>query len=165
MHWSESSRAHLEGEARPRVDRSSTSPPICPCRCLQSPGSQFSPRLTLRKRLVNHILGLSPRPQSVSVPADYLNCASPRLRAGSARAQRPVSWACVCSHPRGVKNSSLGCVGNLKKKTNHFCWLASRLGYHTRVVDSRMLSDAMTCFELTHDDGEWCCFAFASPAH
>ncbi|XP_068608570.1 bridge-like lipid transfer protein family member 1 [Brachionichthys hirsutus] len=55
---------------------------------------EFSPRLTLKKRLVNHILGLSPRPQSLSVPADYLNCASPRLRAGSARAQRPLSWAC-----------------------------------------------------------------------
>ncbi|KAM8915679.1 bridge-like lipid transfer protein family member 1 isoform 6-T6 [Spinachia spinachia] len=65
-----------------------------------SPGSQFSPRLTLRKRLVNHILGLSPRPQSVSHPADYLNCASPRLRAGSARAQRPLSWACETIDPR-----------------------------------------------------------------
>ncbi|KAI4804490.1 hypothetical protein KUCAC02_026116, partial [Chaenocephalus aceratus] len=65
-----------------------------------SPGSQFSPRLTLRKRLVNHILGLSPRPHSVSVAADDSNCSSPRLRAGSARAQRPVSWACETIDPR-----------------------------------------------------------------
>ncbi|KAI9516354.1 hypothetical protein NQZ68_017557, partial [Dissostichus eleginoides] len=65
-----------------------------------SPGSQFSPRLTLRKRLVNHILGLSPRPQSVSVAADDSNCSSPRLRAGSARAQRPISWACETIDPR-----------------------------------------------------------------
>ncbi|XP_010781978.1 uncharacterized protein KIAA1109-like isoform X2 [Notothenia coriiceps] len=65
-----------------------------------SPGSQFSPRLTLRKRLVNHILGLSPRPHSVSLAADDSNCSSPRLRAGSARAQRPVSWACETIDPR-----------------------------------------------------------------
>ncbi|XP_061651565.1 bridge-like lipid transfer protein family member 1 [Phyllopteryx taeniolatus] len=65
-----------------------------------SPESQFSPRLTLKKRLVNHILGLSPRPQSVSVPADYLNCPSPHLRADSARAQRPFSWACEAVDPR-----------------------------------------------------------------
>uniref|UniRef100_A0AAQ6IKS7 Bridge-like lipid transfer protein family member 1 C-terminal domain-containing protein n=1 Tax=Anabas testudineus TaxID=64144 RepID=A0AAQ6IKS7_ANATE len=65
-----------------------------------SPESPFSPRLTLRKRLVNHILGLSPRPESVSVAADNLNCASPRLRAGSARAQRPLSWACETIDPR-----------------------------------------------------------------
>ncbi|XP_036981123.1 transmembrane protein KIAA1109 homolog isoform X1 [Acanthopagrus latus] len=65
-----------------------------------SPESQFSPRLTLRKRLVNHILGLSPRPQSVSVPADYLYCSSPRLLASSARSQRPLSWACETIDPR-----------------------------------------------------------------
>ncbi|XP_037098160.1 transmembrane protein KIAA1109 homolog isoform X2 [Syngnathus acus] len=65
-----------------------------------SPESQFSPRLTLKKRLVNHILGLSPRPQSVSVPADYLKCPSPRLRADSARPQRPLSWACEAVDPR-----------------------------------------------------------------
>ncbi|XP_072313657.1 bridge-like lipid transfer protein family member 1 [Eucyclogobius newberryi] len=65
-----------------------------------SPESPYSPRLTLRKRLVNHILGLSPRPQSVSVPADYLNCASPRPGAGMARSQRPLSWACESVDPR-----------------------------------------------------------------
>ncbi|XP_061600023.1 bridge-like lipid transfer protein family member 1 isoform X7 [Cololabis saira] len=65
-----------------------------------SPESLFSPRLTLKKRLVNHILGLSPRPQSVSVPADYLNCATPCLQAGRARAQRPLSWACETIDPR-----------------------------------------------------------------
>ena len=63
----------------------------------QSPEVPFSPRLTLRKRLVNHILGLSPRPQSVSSPADYLNCATPRLEAGGAKTLRPLSWGCVCS--------------------------------------------------------------------
>nr|XP_046267936.1 transmembrane protein KIAA1109 homolog isoform X3 [Scatophagus argus] len=65
-----------------------------------SPENQFSPRLTLKRRLVNHILGFSPRPQSVSVPADYLNCASPRPQAGGARAQRPLSWACETIDPR-----------------------------------------------------------------
>lgn len=69
-----------------------------PCHCLQSPESQYSPRLTFKRRLVNHILGLSDRPQSVSAPADDSHCASPRLRAGGARAQRPVSWACVRSY-------------------------------------------------------------------
>ncbi|XP_028294367.1 bridge-like lipid transfer protein family member 1 isoform X3 [Gouania willdenowi] len=65
-----------------------------------SPGSRFSPRLTLRKRLVNHFLGLSPRPQSATVPADYLNCASPRLPGAQGRALRPVSWACETFDPR-----------------------------------------------------------------
>nr|XP_020464363.1 uncharacterized protein KIAA1109 homolog isoform X3 [Monopterus albus] len=65
-----------------------------------SPEILFSPRLTLRKRLVNRILGFSPRPESVSVPADDLNYASPRLRAGSARPQRPLSWACETIDPR-----------------------------------------------------------------
>lgn len=91
---------------------------MCPCHCLQSPEGGFSPRLTLKKRLVNHILGISPRPQSVSVPADYLNCSSPQLRVGSVRAQRPVSWSCVCSltqyslffFPLGSQNQFLGTI-------------------------------------------------------
>ncbi|XP_038162988.1 transmembrane protein KIAA1109 homolog [Cyprinodon tularosa] len=58
--------------------------------------NQFSPRLTLKRRLVNHILGLSPRPQSVSVPEDCLNSAPPC----SSRAQRPLSWACENLDPR-----------------------------------------------------------------
>ncbi|KAJ3613637.1 hypothetical protein NHX12_019883, partial [Muraenolepis orangiensis] len=65
-----------------------------------SPEVPFSPRLTLRKRLVNHLLGLSPRPQSVSSPADYLNCASPRLQAGAAQSLRPLSWGCEPIDPR-----------------------------------------------------------------
>lgn len=73
----------------------SSSAAMCPCHCLQSPETTFSPRLTLKKRLVNHILGLSPRPQSVSAPAGYSDPLL--LRAGSARAQRPLSWSCVCS--------------------------------------------------------------------
>lgn len=85
----------------------SSSAAMCPCRCLQSPETTYSPRLTLKKRLVNHILGLSPRPQSVSVPADRSDCDSPVLRAGSARAQRPLSWSCVCSLQR--RDSSFSC--------------------------------------------------------
>ncbi|XP_029683365.1 bridge-like lipid transfer protein family member 1 isoform X11 [Takifugu rubripes] len=65
-----------------------------------SPETKFSPRLTLKKRLVQHILGLSPRPQSVSVPADSSQGAPPGLPAGSARAQRPLSWACEALDPR-----------------------------------------------------------------
>ncbi|XP_030213365.1 bridge-like lipid transfer protein family member 1 isoform X7 [Gadus morhua] len=65
-----------------------------------SPEVPFSPRLTLRKRLVNHILGLSPRPQSVSSPADYLNCATPRLEAGDTKTLRPLSWGCEPVDPR-----------------------------------------------------------------
>ncbi|XP_036006462.1 transmembrane protein KIAA1109 homolog isoform X1 [Fundulus heteroclitus] len=58
--------------------------------------NQFSPRLTLKRRLVNHILGLSPRPQSVSVPEDCLH--SPT--ASRTRTQRPLSWACENLDPR-----------------------------------------------------------------
>ncbi|XP_078796524.1 bridge-like lipid transfer protein family member 1 isoform X8 [Oryzias latipes] len=65
-----------------------------------SPENQISPRLTLRKRLVNHILGLSPRPQSVSVPPEYFNCATPSLQMVKARAQRPLSWGCETVDPR-----------------------------------------------------------------
>ncbi|XP_027856720.1 bridge-like lipid transfer protein family member 1 isoform X7 [Xiphophorus couchianus] len=54
----------------------------------------FSPRLTLKRRLVNHILGLSPRPQSIS--ADGSDGGSP----SGARAQRPLSWACENFDPR-----------------------------------------------------------------
>nr|XP_015825985.2 bridge-like lipid transfer protein family member 1 isoform X4 [Nothobranchius furzeri] len=59
-----------------------------------SPESPFSPRLTLRKRLVNHILGLSPRPLSVSDPPDHL------IQTGSTKTQRPLSWACETIDPR-----------------------------------------------------------------
>ncbi|XP_077586910.1 bridge-like lipid transfer protein family member 1 isoform X3 [Stigmatopora nigra] len=62
-----------------------------------SPETPFSPRLTFKKRLVNHILGLSPRPQSVT---DYINSPDPRLRADSTWAQRPLSWACEAVDPR-----------------------------------------------------------------
>ncbi|MEQ2208926.1 hypothetical protein XENOCAPTIV_019691, partial [Xenoophorus captivus] len=48
----------------------STSPSTSSCCCSQSSENQFSPRLTLKRRLVNHILGLSPRPQSVSENMD-----------------------------------------------------------------------------------------------
>ncbi|XP_036372850.1 transmembrane protein KIAA1109 homolog isoform X4 [Megalops cyprinoides] len=54
-------------------------------------------RLTFRKRLVNHILGLSPKPQKLSVPAEYLNVFASSdgtlSKAGLARA-RPLSWGC-----------------------------------------------------------------------
>nr|XP_061781040.1 bridge-like lipid transfer protein family member 1 isoform X3 [Nerophis lumbriciformis] len=91
-----------------------------------SPESQYSPRLTLKKRLVNHILGLSPRPQSVSVPADYLNCTGPRLRAGSDRAERPLSWACETIDPR--RQMVMGIDARSRKFTK-------------RVVDIRELNE------------------------
>ncbi|XP_017281649.1 transmembrane protein KIAA1109 homolog isoform X4 [Kryptolebias marmoratus] len=62
-----------------------------------SPESQFSPQLTLRRRLVNHILGFSP---TDCVPSSYLNCGSPSLQMGRTRAQRPLSWACETVDPR-----------------------------------------------------------------
>ncbi|XP_046874417.1 transmembrane protein KIAA1109 homolog isoform X3 [Hypomesus transpacificus] len=69
-----------------------------------SPEGDFNPPLTLRKRLVNHLLGLSPRPQSVSSPADYLNVTStlPHLRRhrGGSGAPRPLSWGCEPLDPR-----------------------------------------------------------------
>lgn len=106
-HLNKSSLAHLQlYKHLTQYINVSASAHIWPCHCLQTPGSQFSSRLTLKKRLVNHILGLSPRPQSVSVAPDCSNCASPRLQAGSARLQRPLSWACVCSHPK-CENLSL----------------------------------------------------------
>lgn len=104
----------------------SSSAPMCPCHCLQSPETTFSPRLTLKKRLVNHILGLDPRPQSVSVPADYSDCESPVLRAGSARAQRPLSWACVCSLQQ-CDSSSL--AGNKKVVLHLVHWQLSDEGW------------------------------------
>lgn len=104
---------------------------MCPCNCLQSPETTFSPRLTLKKRLVNHILGLSPRPQSVSVPADYSDCESPVLRGGSARPQRPLSWACVCSLQQrdsaslaGNKNMVLHLVHWQLSDEGWKCWAA-----------------------------------------
>lgn len=106
---------------------------MCPCHCLQSPETTLSPRLTLKKRLVNHILGLSPRPQSVSAPADFSDCDSPVLRAGSASAQRPLSWACVCS-----------VIAPLLQEIKKWCYISFTGSYQMKVENAEQ---RFLCFE------------------
>ncbi|XP_058888337.1 bridge-like lipid transfer protein family member 1 isoform X4 [Acipenser ruthenus] len=52
-------------------------------------------RLTFRKRLVNHLLGVSPKSQRNSVPAEFpSDCDSSHSSRSSSRPSRPLSWGC-----------------------------------------------------------------------
>ncbi|XP_041120860.1 transmembrane protein KIAA1109-like isoform X4 [Polyodon spathula] len=52
-------------------------------------------RLTFRKRLVNHLLGASPKSQRNSVPAEFpSDCDSSHSSRSSSKSSRPLSWGC-----------------------------------------------------------------------
>ncbi|KAJ8281426.1 hypothetical protein GJAV_G00067550 [Gymnothorax javanicus] len=57
-----------------------------------------SPRITFKRRLVNHLLGLSPTPPRSPISAEFLNVfAVPDgkvAKAGQMRGSRPLSWGC-----------------------------------------------------------------------
>ncbi|XP_066575926.1 bridge-like lipid transfer protein family member 1 isoform X4 [Amia ocellicauda] len=70
-----------------------------------------SPRLTFKRRLVNHLLGLSPKTQRFSFPAEFLNASaasdSALSKESNSRASRPLSWGC-----EPIDHRRQGAVGN-----------------------------------------------------
>ncbi|XP_041130046.1 transmembrane protein KIAA1109-like isoform X4 [Polyodon spathula] len=90
-------------------------------------------RLTLRKRLVNHLLGLSPKSQRYSVPAEFpsalSSCDSSHSSRSSSKSSRPLSWGCEpIEHRRQGSTGAPTTEGRGRKFTK-------------RLVDTRELNE------------------------